>query len=210
MMEPRRAAVAAVPVVVPASMAALFTLLGRHLPARTAYNAGFAVYWIVWCFGFPLAVLGRRRTAALLTSGRRPGTAESALLVLPLAGAVGSALVPNRRQVEPTVAVVMAGTAVVNAVGEELLWRGLFLEEFPDARWAGLVWPWLGFTLWHVAPQTILPSAQGRWRFVAGAGLVGLASAVVARRTRGLRYVVVPHVLTDACGVTAARFRLGR
>jgi hypothetical protein len=40
--------------------------------------------------------------------------------------------------------------------------------------------------------------------------VVGAASTVVARRTGGLRDVVLPHVLTDACGVRAARFWLGR
>jgi hypothetical protein len=45
---------------------------------------------------------------------------------------------------------------------------------------------------------------------VLGAAVVGTASTVVAWRTRGLRAVLLPHVLTDACGVQAARFRLGR
>ena len=45
--------------------------------------------------------------------------------------------------------------------------------------------------------------------FIAGAAVVGAASALVSWRTRGLRWVLLPHIATDACGVTAARFRLG-
>jgi hypothetical protein len=30
------------------------------------------------------------------------------------------------------------------------------------------VWPWIGFTIWHLAPQVILPSRRGRVRFLVG------------------------------------------
>ena len=67
-----------------------------------------------------------------------------------------------------------------------------------------------GFTLWHLAPQIILPSSRGRTAFLLGAAVVGAASTATAWRTGGLRAVLLPHVLTDACGVRPARFRLGR
>jgi hypothetical protein len=56
----------------------------------------------------------------------------------------------------------------------------------------------------------ILPSPLGRERFVAGSAVVGVAMTIAAWRSGGLRHVVISHVLTDACGVSAARFRLGR
>ena len=43
-----------------------------------------------------------------------------------------------------------------------------------------------------------------------GAGLVGSVSAFSAWRSGGLRNCLVSHMATDSCGVTAARFRLGR
>jgi membrane protease YdiL (CAAX protease family) len=104
----------------------------------------------------------------------------------------------------------MVATAAVNASAEELLWRGLYLEAFPDDLIRGTLWPLFGFSLWHVAPQIVLPSRHGRGRFVLGAALVGAASAVVARSTGGLRWVLLPHAATDACGVDVACFRLGR
>lgn len=56
----------------------------------------------------------------------------------------------------------MAGTAAVNAVGEELLWRGVFPAQFPGDVVRGAVWPLTGFTVWHFAPQLVLPSSRGR------------------------------------------------
>jgi hypothetical protein len=64
---------------------------------------------------------------------------------------------------------MMAGIAVVNGVGEELLWRGAYLDTFPEDAWRGAVWPWVGFTLWHPAPQIVFPlHAMGGPRSWAG------------------------------------------
>ena len=205
----RRTAVLAAPALVPASMAALFGLLSRRLAPRTSYNIGFAVYWLGWCIAFPVWLLGPRTAARLLTGGRRPSIAEAALLLLPVAGAVVTQLIPNRRAVTGPVGAMMICTGALNAVAEELLWRGVFVHEFPDDLVRGAAWPLAGFSIWHLAPQIVLPSRMGRWQFVLGAALVGSASTFSAWRSKGLRNCLLPHIATDSCGVTAARFRLG-
>lgn len=206
----RRTATRLVPVAVPASMAGVFVLLRERLPARCAYNLGFGVYWVGWCFAFPTWVMGPAGVWRLLSSGRRPTTGERILMGLPLLGGAAVALAPHRSRIDPRLLLVMGTTAVANAVGEELLWRGVFVDQFPDDPAQGAAWPLLGFAAWHLAPQLILPSAHGRLRFVLGSALVGVGSTATAWRGRGLRHVLLAHVLTDACGVTAAEFRLGR
>lgn len=206
----RRGVVMAAPVAVLLSMLAVFRALQDRCDARTAYNAGFAFYWAGWCFAFPLALLGPRRVLRLVTSGRTPNGLEGVALLVPVAGGVATQLWPDRQQIDPVVAAVMIGSAAVNAIGEELLWRGVFSEEFPNDPVRGTVWPLAAFALWHLAPQVILPSRLGRWRFVLGSAVVGAASVVSAWRGKGLRWAIVSHLLTDACGVTVARFRLGR
>lgn len=205
----RRLVVLLTPAAVPVSMAAVFAGLQRRLSARAAYTAGFAVYWFGWGVGVPTAVLGPRRALRVLVSGRRPTPGEAATLLLPVAGAVATELLPHRGLIDRRVLGTMIGSAAVNATAEELLWRGMFLEVFPDDVVLGALWPLAGFGLWHLAPQIVLPSRHGRWAFVAGAVLVGSASALVSSRSGGLRWVLLPHAATDACGVTAARFRRG-
>jgi membrane protease YdiL (CAAX protease family) len=195
---------------VPLSMTAVFTLLRRRLSPRAAYTTGFLVYWAGWCAAFPLWVIGPHGVVRALRSGRRPGPVDVALLAVPVVGAVGAELLPHRRLVDRRVATVMIGTAAVNAVGEELLWRGTFLDQFRGDVVLGGLWPLAGFTAWHLAPQLILPSSRGRSEFLLGAAVVGAASTAAAWRTGGLRYVLLPHFLTDACGVGAARFFLDR
>jgi membrane protease YdiL (CAAX protease family) len=206
----RRRATLTAPVVVPLTMAALFDALRRTSSPRTAYNAGFTVYWLGWCVCFPLWVLGPRGCLEVLREGRRMSAVDVALVALPVAGAVGAELLPHRQLVDRDVGTVMVATAAVNAVGEELLWRGVFLSQFPDDVVRGALWPLAGFTVWHLAPQLVLPSSRGRLPFLLGAAAVGAACTATAWRTRGLRGVLLPHVLIDACGVGVARFRLGR
>jgi membrane protease YdiL (CAAX protease family) len=189
-MTVRRRAVLAAPAAVPVSMALVFGWLSHRLSPRAAYNAGFILYWLACCIGFPIWILGPRRAARLLTQGQRPSAIETLLLLVPVVGAASTELLPNRKKIDATVALVMAAAGVINGTGEELLWRGVFLEEFPDDRLRGLIWPLVGFVL--------------------GSTLVGSASAISAWRSGGLRNCLVPHIATDCCGVTAARFRLGR
>lgn len=206
----RQNAVLAIPAAVPVSMAMVFRWLSRRLSPPAAYNVGFTIYWLGWCLGLPVAVLGPRRAVCLLARGRRPSGPELLLLILPTAGAVSTELLPNRHKIDAKIAAVMAMTGVINATGEELLWRGVFLEEFPDDVLLGMLWPLMGFSFWHLAPQMILPSRLGRGRFVLGAAFVGAASAFSAWRSGGLRNCLPSHIATDSCGVAAAQFRLGR
>ena len=79
----KRGAVLAAPAAVPASMALVFRWLSHRLSPQAAYNAGFIIYWLAGCIGFPMVVLGPRRAARLLTQGRRPSGVE--MIVVDLA-----------------------------------------------------------------------------------------------------------------------------
>jgi hypothetical protein len=205
-----QAVVLAAPALVPLTMGVVFTALARRASPPVAYNLGFGIYWLGWCVAFPAWVLGPRRAWRVLVSGRPPSATERWMLWLAPAGAALTQLWPRREDVDGRTAAVMVSTGVLNAAGEELLWRGVFVETFPTDVLRGALWPLAGFALWHLAPQLILPSSMGRSRFVLGAALVGAASTFSAWRSRGLRSCLLPHAATDVCGVVAARFRLGR
>ena len=211
----RRAAPAltlAMPLVVPAGMRVLFPMLARRLGGRRGYLAGFAVYW-AGCYLVPLALLGRRRTWALLREPPgplpRPRWLGALALLVPPVGAVGTELLPALRGADPALVATAGAMAAVNATGEELLWRGLFVATFPDDAVRGWLWPAIGFTAWHLAPTSVRPARQSRM-FLAGSALIGVGFGWVAWRTGSLRLTLPAHLLTDASGLPAARFWLGR
>ena len=165
----RRAIVTGLPIVVPLGMRVLFPALARRLGKRRGHLAGFALYW-TGCYLVPLGLLGRGQVKTLLGRPSRPlpsprWLAAAALLVPPL-GAVGTELAPQFRRADPVLVATAAGVAAINATGEELLWRGLFVAMFPEELVRGWLWPAAGFTAWHLAPLSVLPSRRGTLGFL--------------------------------------------
>lgn len=166
---------------------------------RAAFLIGYAFYWSLWCYGLPIALLGRETVRGLFTdASRRPTALELALVVLPVLAAVAGRLVPEWHRLDAASLLASAAFALVNGVGEELLWRGAFLRVFPVSRVLGVAVPAVLFTLSHVAPTLLLGGAPA----VLGAVLfIGVANGVVARRLGDLRVVLIAHVLVDLAGL---------
>jgi membrane protease YdiL (CAAX protease family) len=83
----------------------------------------------------PVLLLGRRRLRRLLVHSARlpaPKWLAALALSLPPAGAIGTEPLPNLRAADAATLVASTSVAGVNAFAEELLWRGLFVETFPD------------------------------------------------------------------------------
>lgn len=208
-----RAVVTGLTIVVPLGMRVLFPAMARRLGKRRGHLAGFALYW-AGCYLVPLGLLGWGQVKTLLSQPGRPlpsprWLVAAALLVPPL-GAVGTELAPRVRKADPVLLAAAAGVAAINATGEELLWRGLFVATFPDEPVRGWLWPAAGFTTWHLAPLSVLPSHRGTLGFLLPTALIGAGYGWVAWRTRSLRWTLPPHVATDASGLRILGFWLGR
>jgi len=96
-----------------------------------------------------------------------------------------------------------AALAIVNAIAEEILWRGIYPRVFPRQLVRGYLYPAVGFALWHLVPQSIHKSRMrsGTKAFLAGAFFIGLGHGWVAWRTRSIRWTVLTHILIDFLGL---------
>jgi membrane protease YdiL (CAAX protease family) len=199
---------AALPVVTPLVMKVVFARLHSRYGKVRGYRRAMLTYWLL-CATVPLAVAGPRRLASLLTEPGRPmpeprWLAVAGLAVAP-AGALAVELRPQLRNADRRSLATAVIVGVTNAVAEELLWRGLPVAMFPDDPIRGWVGPAIGFTAWHLAPLSVAPHPRGKLPILAGAAMIGAAAGWVAWSTRSLRSVLVPHAITDSCGVRAAR-----
>ena len=95
--------------------------------------------------------------------------------------------------------------AVVNALCEEVLWRGLYFESFPESIWWGYLYPALWFGLWHYAPQSVLASSYpgGTHSLVLFALVLGLMWGWVAWKTKSIRWTALAHIILDFSGLGA-------
>lgn len=176
---------------------------------RAGFAVGFLFYWIVWCLLVPFAVLGRAEFRDLFRRSARALRLRHAVLLM-LPAVVGfSSIFPLLMWIGSSkLFVAAAAIAIVNGTCEEVLWRGAYLKVFGNRLWGGLLYPAIGFGLWHVAPLLAHWSwSPGRalW-LAASATLVGLAYGFVARHYRSIRWTIFSHVLMNFAGLGALAY----
>lgn len=176
---------------------------------RGGFTVGLAFYWLVWCLLVPFAVLGRAEFRQLFgRSAQELRLRDAVVLMIP--PAVGfTAIFPLLLWIgDSTLYVAAAVIAIVNGTCEEVLWRGAYLKVFGNRLWGGLLYPAIGFGLWHVAPVLAHWSwspARALW-IAASATLVGLAYGFVARRCDSIRWTILSHILMNFAGLGALAY----
>ncbi|KAK9838257.1 hypothetical protein WJX81_000722 [Elliptochloris bilobata] len=176
------------------------------LGTKWGYLAGFIFpYWALWCYYLPARWSGKAGVAQLLQAPKSGA--------LPWLAALGPALVLGalswRRLARQNWRVLAASAAIgaVNGAGEELLWRGLFLQGFGEPyTWAAWALTGVAFPLWHLAFLTIEPSPMGNVGFVASAAVVGVLWGWVARHTASLQAPIAGHVALNFVSLIGARY----
>lgn len=204
-----------VPPVLTATMYLAFTALVAALGFERGYLAAFAIYWVGWCLLVPLALLGPQKLFALFEDGSpRFGSRQCltlGLLLWPLPVAFVFAFLPRIGDVGVTVFVASLVVGVIIGVTEEVLWRGLYVELFPENPWLGLLYPAVWFGLWHLAPQAVLTSdfTGAPYSFVLYAILLGLSYGYYSWVTGSIRCGTVSHVVQDSLGLAGGTFLAG-
>jgi membrane protease YdiL (CAAX protease family) len=205
----RREALLAAPVLVLASEYLAFQTLSASLGPRLGYFLAFAAYWVGWCLVFPTWVVGWRSILAMFWPAHprfgRPPWLGVAVLALPLALGYCVAFPRALGQATPLIVIASLLLAAVNATAEEVLWRGTYQRVFAGRTGLAVLWPSLGFAIWHFAPQSVLANSMpgGAWSFVLVAGLVGLGWAWLAQQSRSIRWIAAAHILFDFSGLGA-------
>ncbi len=172
---------------------------------KVRYLAGFLFYWIVWCIFAPLVLLEKKEIVGLF---RKPENGRYrwlnvVLLVIPCVFAIfGGPFLARLPKVTSEIAFLSFVIASVNAVGEEVLWRGVYCHYFQQPV-MGLVFPLIGFAVWHVSPNSVNPSSYGVPLFVLFSGILGIFWGIVAYRTKSIRWTLLSHIIVDLSGFGA-------
>jgi len=95
---------------------------------------------------------------------------------------------------EPCFWLLYLSTAFGNGFFEELLWRGVYMELFPNRNFFRIIWPSIGFALWHYASGSVSANSN-TVALIIGAGLFGFLLAFLAKKTGGIWWGVAAHIL---------------
>jgi len=206
-MNGRQLALVVMPPVLTASTWWAFHMLTVRVGPTAGYLVGFLFYWLIWCLALPLVLLGRRGVIGAFRNLRfadtRPSLSSGVLLLLPLVLGFGYAFPRAIAEASPTIVVVSAILALVNAPLEELLWRGTYLNIFDESWLLGYAYPAIGFGIWHLAPLSVIPNRApgGSASFVAVSVSLGLIWGWVALRSKSILWTSVAHILFDFSGL---------
>jgi deazaflavin-dependent oxidoreductase (nitroreductase family) len=186
------------PLALIASTGLVFRAASHWLEKEAAYLLGFAFYWLFWCLLVPGLILGKQGFASLLVDrtplfGRRNWPAALLWLVV----IVVAVFMYGQGFVRAPLSLILAAIPLATANGfcEEILWRGLYARLFPNNPWLGIVYPSVGFALWHFAPQMALPD-ENTVGFVVSTLFLGLAYGFIAYRTGSAKWTAISHSLS--------------
>ena len=198
---PRRLFLIGLPVLLLASTALAFTVLAWWLGRDLGYVLGFAFYDLVWCILVPLILLGKKGFLSLF-SERTPLFSKAnwlpaALLVITTVVAVAMYWDTIANIASTPVALILVGipVTVINSTCEEILWRGVYARAFPNRPFLGLIYPSIGFALWHISPQLVMPAEGSVFPFVISTFFLGLVYGWAAYRTGSARWTALSHSL---------------
>lgn len=180
------------------TMAGVFALAARVLGAEAGYLLGFGFYWLFWCLFIPRRLLGKAEFATILRDRAALFTRANWLAAL-LWLAVTLAAVAMYAEsflAAPLLLILLAvPLATVNGFCEEILWRGLYVRLFPRNVWLAVLYPSVGFALWHLAPQAVFP-AENVSGFVISTLFLGLAYGFIAYRSGSARWTAISHSIS--------------
>ena len=83
--------------------------------------------------------------------------------------------------------------------GEEIYWRGLYLKEYGDNLFVGVLLSTFLFTLWHISLWHIkgLTYQGGLIALVGGAYIMGILWCFISRKVQNISYCLIAHVFVN-------------
>lgn len=109
-------------------------------------------------------------------------------------GTVIMYLIPSINEATLNLILLAIPIALVHGIGEEALWRGLYIKTYPKNIVMGVVYPSIAFALWHLSPQIVFP-AENLIGFVVSTLFLGVSYAIIAFKTGSIKWIALLHIL---------------
>lgn len=177
------------------SMYPVFQLLSASVGERLGWYLGLVVYWIFWGGLFSWFLLGPE-TIFRIIKPQRINLSLLVLVIVPiiLAGIFKFITGSNYEKSDFWVALMLVSTTIGNGFFEELLWRGVYMVQFPLNLFFRIVWASVWFGLWHYVPGTVSSNSNAAGLII-GSTLFGFYLSYLANRTGTIWWSIVAHVL---------------
>ena len=204
----RKLLILALPLVLYGTMYVLFTILVLWLGKEIGYLLGFAAYWLIFGLAIPACLTGKSKFRSLLKDRTPLFNSQNWMAAMLWAIVTGVTWVMyGKAFLAGSLLLILLAIplATLNGFCEEIFWRGMFVKAFPDNPWLGIVYPAVGFAIWHFIPQSVFP-ADNAYSFVLSTLFLGLVYGTIAYRTGSAKWTAISHSLN---GILALSGMLG-
>ena len=184
------------PFILLASTSIVFSLSSIMYGKYSGYLMSFIFYWFFWCLFIPSLFSGKKISSLLKDKKPLFRKRNSVIILLLLSTVVGPIFiyfVPNFYKTPLLVVLMSIPLALFHGLCEELFWRGLYVFLFPDNLFFGLIFPTLTFSLWHIAPQIVIPAESGVIVFVLLTLPYGFTYGLAAYVTKSAKWSAIFH-----------------
>jgi len=188
-----------IPVILIASTAFVFFVFSNIFGNDLGYLIGFSFYYFVWCYSIPILMLGKEGFVSLFTEMNPLFTRKNWYLILIFSllviGTLMMYLIPVINDATIPLILLALPIAVIHGIGEEALWRGLYVKNFPKNLFLGIIFPTITFALWHLSPQIIYSAENGIFNFLLSTFFLGLSYSIIAYKTGSIKWVALLHII---------------
>jgi membrane protease YdiL (CAAX protease family) len=197
MTEIREYALLLIPFLLIPSTAFVFISLAKWLGKEKGYLIGFLFYWTIWCLIVPLVFLETKEFVTLFVDKAqllfRPTWLVTGLFIFIT---LITFFMYGKTFIEApwTLILIAIPIATINGICEEILWRGLYFKIFPDNIWLAIIFPAIGFALWHLVPLQVF-SDGNKFDFILSTFFLGLAYGFIAYKTGSAKWTAISHSL---------------
>lgn len=180
----------------------VFHLLTDINGSKQGYFSGMIFYWI--CCLLAVFLLTSKQNRRLLLKIKKPDWWQAGLFLFPVILAFLFGPFRNRiNEASFFIIVLSLLYAAVNAISEEFLWRGLYLDHYQGNFFYAVIVPSIWFGIWHYVPLSFQGSSFGNFYFILSAMGIGFCWALVSWYTRSVFWSIISHTLVDWSGLGA-------
>lgn len=158
-----------------------------------AWYLGFIIYWPVCCILIPIKFIGWKKIIDLYRK-----TKISFLLLLlfifPVIFTFIGIIIMDYDKVNIIGRFILLIMVFGNGILEEILWRGMYIQLFPDNIFWGIFWPTIWFGIWHLAPASVSDTFNPLV-LMSGALVFGICWSIIAWKTKSIRWSTFSHII---------------
>ncbi|MFX1320544.1 MAG: CPBP family intramembrane glutamic endopeptidase [Promethearchaeota archaeon] len=173
----------------------IYQLFGGIFGSELGWYLGLFVYWMLCGFIFSAWLIGIKKIKEL-SSPRRLKIKMLPFILFPMLMALIYRIFSGTLYAKVNILVVigLVITAFGNGTFEEILWRGVYMELYPNNNFLRIIYSTIWYALFHFASGSLSPNSN-ILVLVIGAAFFGIYLASLAKWTGTIWWGILCHVL---------------